>query len=113
MTKYQEYFKRMIEENKSAFDTFRLIHDKYALAENSDSLQEEYNREGGKILKLIHDWENKLCSQSEKGGYGVYTGNLAEKFQAEVKKVFPMIDHVGIIVKKTTPFILRKINLRP
>jgi len=100
-------------ENKNAFDAFRLLHDKYALASDTDPLQEEFNREGEKILKTIHEWENKLCSQSEKGGYGVYTSGLSEKFQALIKKSFPLIDHVGIIIKKIPPFFLRKINLRP
>jgi septation ring formation regulator EzrA len=108
MTKYQEYFQKMMEANKELFASFRKIHDEYHLAEDTDSLQEKFNSEGEKIMAVVREWEGKLCSQSEKGGYGVFTGNLAEKFQAEVKKEFPMIDHVGIIVKK---FSLKKINL--
>lgn len=106
MTKYQEYVQKMLENNKEAFGKFRKIHDLYSTDE--DNYQEEFNHEGEKIMLVIKEWENKLCSQSEKGGYGVFTGNLAEKFQAEVKKVFPLIDHVGIIVKK---FSLKKIKL--
>jgi len=111
MTKYQEYFNKMMAENKSSFNAFRLIHDKYALARDTDPLQEEFNTEGEKILEIVREWENKLCSQSEKGGYGLFTGNLSEKFHDLVKKSFPMVDHIGIIVKKVTPFSLKKINL--
>lgn len=96
----------MLEGNKEFFEKFRELHNSYTL--DQDKWQEEFNREGEKVLKVIHEWENKLCSQSEKGGYGVFTGNLAEKFQAEVKKEFPLIDHVGIIVKK---FSIKKISL--
>lgn len=102
----------MLSENKKAFADFRVLHDKYAIAVDTNPLQEKFNLEGEKIQKIIHGWENKLCSQSEKGGYGVYTGGLSEKFQSLIKKNFPMIDHVGIIVKKSTPFTLRKITIR-
>lgn len=106
MTKYQEYVEKMIEGNKEAFENFRKTHDLYSTDE--DKYQEEFNQEGEKIMLIVKEWEGKLCSQSEKGGYGVFTGGLAEKFQAEVKKIFPLIDHVGIIVKK---FELKKIKL--
>ncbi len=107
MTKYKAYFEKMIEANKETFASFRKVHDQYGLEE--EKYQEEFNREGEKILPLIHEWENKLCMQSEKAGYGGYTANLAEKFQAEVKKEFPLIDHVGIIVKQ---FNIKKIKLQ-
>ena len=97
----------MIEANEATFADFRKIHDKYAL--NEEAHQEEFNKEGAKILPLIHEWENKLCMQSEKAGYGGYTANLAEKFQAEVKKEFPLIDHIGILVSK---FSIKKIKLQ-
>lgn len=96
----------MLSENKDVFESFRTVHDKYSL--DSDKYQEEFNNEGGKILEIVHEWENRLCSQSEKGGYGKFTGGLAEKFQAEVKKFFPMIDHIGL---KTNTFSIKKIQL--
>ena len=96
----------MLRDNQHLFDRFAHIHADYGL--DPDQHQEEFNRIGVKVLKVVREWENKLCSQSEKAGYGTFTGNLAEKFQAEVKNHFPLIDHVGLIVK---PFTLRKINL--
>lgn len=99
----------MLEANKELFDSFKKLHDQYGLDE--EKWQEKFNQEGEKVLKVIHEWENKLCSQSEKAGYGNYTTNLAEKFQAEIKHHFPMVDHVGIIAKKEPEFTLKKINL--
>ncbi len=96
----------MLEGNKAAFAAFRRIHDAYAL--NEEKHQDEFNKEGEKILLITHEWENKLCMQSEKAGYGGYTSGLSEKFQAEVKKEFPLIDHIGIIVNK---FSIKRINL--
>lgn len=106
-TKFKEYFDRMIAENKEAFDKFTQVHFEYST--NEDKYQERFNSEGEKIQKIIHEWEDKLCSQSEKAGYANYTGNLAEKFQNEVRSHFPLIDHVGIITKPT--FSLKKIKL--
>jgi hypothetical protein len=105
MTKFREYFQRMIDSNKEAFSDFRKIHDEYAL--NQDINQEKYNEEGKKILIIIKEWESKLCHQQEKT-YSQYAGKLAEKFMEEVRKEFPMIDYIGIIVKK---FTIKKISL--
>lgn len=106
MTKYKEYFGKMVETNKALFDKFAKIHTDYGL--DNDKNQEEFNKVGAGVLKTVHEWENRLCSHSEKAGYANYTGNLAEKFQQEVKNHFPLIDHIGIIVKK---FSLKKIRL--
>lgn len=106
MTKYKEYFDRMVSENKEAFDKFTRIHFEYSI--DQDNNQEKFNKEGGAILKIIHGWEDKLCRKSEKAGFGSYTVNLAEKFQAEVKSHFPLIDRIGIVVNN---FSLKKIKL--
>lgn len=106
MTKYKEYFDRMVSENKEAFDRFTQKHFEYSTDQNK--YQEEFNKEGESILVIIKEWEDKLCSQSEKAGFASYTGNLAEKFQDEVKSHFPLIDHIGIVVNK---FSLKKIKL--
>src|SRR4030042_5734020 len=106
VTKYKEYFQRMVDENKEAFDKFTQRHFEYSTDE--EKYQAEFNREGEAVLKIIHEWEGKLCSQSEKAGFGNYTGNLAEKFQEEVRSHFPLIDRVGIVAKPS--FSLRKIN---
>lgn len=96
----------MINTNQEVFDEFRKVHALYDL--DQDKWQEKFNTEGERIVKLVKEWENKLCKQSEKAGYSNYTGILAEKFQSEVKKEFPLIDHVGLIIKK---FTIKKINL--
>ena len=113
--KYKEYFEKMLKNEREAFNKFKIIHNKYAL--NPDSNQEEFNEEGEKILSIIQDWENKLCMQSEKAGYGSFTTKLSEKFQSEVRKHFPEIDNIGIIIeskpkiKKNGKFSIKKINL--
>ena len=106
MTKSKEYVDRMLNGEKELFEEFSQIHAKYALDE--DKYQEEFNKVGEKVMIVTAEWEDKLCKQSEKAGYGSFTSNLSEKFRQELKKVFPLIDHVGIIVKT---FNIKKISL--
>lgn len=106
MTKYREYFERMITNEKKAFDKFTKLHMQYSL--DQDGLQDKFNEEGAKIMTIIRQWEQKLCSSSEKAGYGGYTTNLSEKFWQEIRKSYPLIDYVGVKVDK---FKISKINL--
>lgn len=107
MPKYKEYVERMLEAEPELFEKYVKLEGKYSQDEQAH--QEEFNKLGEKVVLVAKEWENKLCRQSEKAGYSNYTTGLAEKFQAEVKKHFPLIDHVGIIVK---PFSIKKITLK-
>ena len=110
MTKYREYFQKMLNENRELFDEFKNLHDRYAF--DTEGLQEELNLKGKQIMKVIREYENRLCNRSESNGYASFTGNLAQKFMDEVRGLFPQIDRVGIIVRKTSlPFSLKR--LRP
>ena len=113
MTKYKEYYLKMIKDNKNLFDEFKKLHDNYSL--NPESFQEIYNTEGEKILEVIREYENRLCSNTERGMYNKYSVNLAEKFQNEVRQQFPMIDHIGLkietAIESNSKFSLKKINL--
>jgi len=98
----------MLSQNKKFFDEFKLIHDKFAL--DQDRCQNEYNEIGSKALLIIKDWEDRLCKQSEKAGYSTFTGGLAEKFQAEIRRNFAMIDWIGVLNKSSEKdFVLKKL----
>ncbi|HLD92121.1 MAG TPA: hypothetical protein VI795_01855 [Patescibacteria group bacterium] len=110
-TKYKDYFERMIDNNKEDFKKFNVLYNKYI--KSQDELQDQFNNEGKKILEIIRQWEGKLCSQTEKAGFGNYSTNLSEKFWTEVRKTYPLIDYIGVIVKKspTQPeFSIKKIK---
>lgn len=107
MTKYQEYVNKMIDENKEIFDIFKNLHDRYGLEQ--EKLQEEFNEIGGKVMQIVRTYEDRLCGRTEGSGYGSFSGNLAQKFQEELRKIFPLIDNVGIKIKPA--FSLKKINL--
>ena len=98
----------MVDENKDLFAEFTTAHFEYSIDQEKN--QENFNQIGEKVLDVIHEWEDRLCKHSEGAGFGKYTSNLAEKFQAEIKSHFPLIDHVGIIIKKTPEFKIGKIT---
>lgn len=84
----------MIDENIDLFGEFQDLHDKYLL--NPQMWQVKYNEVGTKVVKIIRDWEKRLCQHSEGGQYGKYSANLADKFWALVRRDFSKIDFVGI-----------------
>lgn len=94
MTKYQEYFQKMMEDRFTQFERFREIHENYQ--KDPEKWKVVFNREGALILDIVREWERKLCSHSERGQFGKYSANLADKFWGEVRKVFPKIDFVGV-----------------
>ncbi|OGM29983.1 hypothetical protein A2801_00495 [Candidatus Woesebacteria bacterium RIFCSPHIGHO2_01_FULL_41_10] len=116
MTKYKEYFQMMLEQNETLFNEFRELHARYDA--DPSATQTEFNQKGEKIMQIIRDYEDKLCGRSEGSGYSAYSGNLAAKFQDEIRKDFPLIDRVGVTitkqlkVTKISPlFELKKIHL--
>jgi len=108
--KYKEYFERMLLSEKELFEEFKDLHARYGMDENN--LQDEYNKLGEKVLNVIRDWEDKLCKNTERGMYNKYSSSLSEKFQKEIKKHFPLIDHVGLINDDPEGIVFNKINLK-
>ncbi len=113
VAKYKEYVTRMIEAQADLFAEFKTVHDRYGLEQ--EKLQDKFNEIGAKVMEIVNEWENKLCRQSEKGGYSQFSPKLAEKFRDELRKLFPYIDHIGIQVSYApilnNEFSLRKINV--
>ena len=110
MVKYKEYLQKMLIDKKGVFDDFKKIHDNYAL--NPDGLQDEFNKQGESVLEIIREYENRLCSNTERGMYNKFSAGLAQKFQDEVRREFPMIDHVGLKTTNGKPsFQIKRIKL--
>jgi len=112
MTRYKEYLNKMLEENKEIVSEFKDIHDKYQLDE--DKWQEKLNYVGAKFMDIVREYENRLCSNTERGMYIKYSSGLSEKFHSEIKKVFPYFDHIGLkpqLKKQDDIFSIKKISL--
>lgn len=87
----------MMEQNKEMFDKFSVIH--HGFTSDTGKWEKQFHEVGRDIKDIIRDWERRLCSGTERGNYALYSSKLSEKFWAEVKKDFPLIDQVGLFKK--------------
>ena len=94
--KYRQFFNEMFETNKEKFLRFKILHEDYV--RDNEQFKEQFDREGKEILDIISKWEQRLCGKMERGGKGVFSSSLSEKFRGEVRKYFSLIDHIGVTV---------------
>lgn len=92
--KYKHYFNLMIKNNEDLFSKFSKIHQGFTT--DATTWEKQFHEVGRDIKDVMRDWERRLCSGTEKGTYAQYSSKLSEKFWAEIKKEFPLIDQVGL-----------------
>jgi len=92
-TKYLSLIKEMYQAHESEMAEFEKLHQAYE--QNQKKWQKQFNDQGGKIVEIMRYYEKQLCGKSERSGMGVYSSKLAEKYWAEIKKRFSLIDFVG------------------
>lgn len=95
--KYKKFHSLMVERNQDLFKKFAPIHDGFA--KNEEKFATEFHAVGRDVLDVIRDWERRLCSGTEKGSYGQFSAKLSEKFWAEIKRHYPLVDQIGLIKK--------------
>jgi hypothetical protein len=94
MTLYKKLISEMYAAHEAEMKAFDLTHEAYQT--DQKKLQDEYNQIGMPIKEIMHSYEKQLCGKSERSGMGVYSSKLADKFWAEIKKRYPLIDFVGV-----------------
>ena len=94
MTKYKQVFMEMIKDHEVEFAKFKDIHDNFA--KDRKTFQEEFDREGQKILEIIKEYEDLLTLKTDRGSFSKYSTNLSDKFRDQVRAFFPKIDFVGV-----------------
>jgi gamma-glutamylcyclotransferase (GGCT)/AIG2-like uncharacterized protein YtfP len=92
-TKYVSLVKEMYQHNEALMAEFDKLHAHYE--QNQQKWQSAFNAEGEKVMDVMRFFERQLCGKSERSGMGVYSSKLAEKYWAEIKKRYPMIDFIG------------------
>lgn len=92
--KYKAYYREMVDAHSQEFADFKLAHD--AFVQDRKKGRKQFDALGLPLVECIREWEQRLCSGMERGKYAKYSADLAEKFWAEVKKDYPMIDLVGV-----------------
>ncbi len=96
-TKYQEYYQKMVTENRQLFDEFLKINDLFKADPQSNA--EQFHLVGQKVLDKVRDFDRRLCSAMGRGVFSTYSQKLSEKFWDLVRKDFDQIDMVGVKVK--------------
>ncbi len=89
-------YEGMMANHEEEFARFSDIHAKFS--QDQDKWKTKYDEIGKPILRIISDTENKLCMKMENSGRGKYADNLSDKFRAQVRAAFPLIDLVGVTV---------------
>ncbi len=95
-TKFKEVFDEMVTKYEKEFDEFQILHDKYE--QDPKKWQAEFNLEGGKIMDIVREYEDKLCGKMENTKNSTYSANLAEKFRGEIKRYLPKLDMIGVVM---------------
>lgn len=94
MTKFKQYYQQMWDANKEVLGRFLDVHQRYAA--NRKAHQEEFNTVGKEARAIMEEWDQRLCQQMERGKNSVFSSKVSEKFWAEVKTDFPLVDFVGV-----------------
>ena len=97
-TKYNEYYQRMVAENRQLFDDFLKIQDSFRV--NPEANTAKFHEVGQKVVDKIRDFDRRLCSAMGRGVFSTYSQKLSEKFWDLARKDFDQIDMVGVKIKK-------------
>jgi hypothetical protein len=97
MTKYKQAVQEMLMKHQKEFEEFGKVHDVYKL--DQGKWQDEFNRIGKPILRIIQETENRLCGKMENSSLGKYSNNLADKFREEIRKIYPYWEMIGVKVE--------------
>lgn len=93
-TKFQEFYKLMYAENQELFDYFKALCESFE--KDRELYQERFHEEGKKVMRIMQDWDRKLCKKMDKTGRGNYSTAVSEKFWEVIRKDFPLINQVGV-----------------
>lgn len=88
----------MSSENKDLFAQFKKIHDAYSRDKFAN--QQAFNQHGAQVRRIMELWDSKLCGRMEGGLNATYSARLSEKFWQEIKQEFPLIDFVGVTIRR-------------
>ena len=94
MTKTQQCIQDMLNQNQELFDNFREVHDNFVL--DPEPNRDKFNGIGRDVQDTMRRYENRLCGRSESSGYSKFSTKLSDKFNEEVKAIFPKINSIGI-----------------
>lgn len=86
----------MWDAHKQELTAFQEAHDTYRTHQRDKECKIHFDTAGRSARAIMEEWDARLCQQMEKGTNAVFSAKVSEKFWAEVKKDFPLVDLVGV-----------------
>ncbi len=99
MTKHDRYYQLMSDQNVDLLARFDQIHHQFQTQANPE-VAAQFHAVGRDVRDLIYSWERRLCAGMERGVHGQYSQGVSQKFWDLVRRRYPLIDQVGLIIKK-------------
>lgn len=93
---YRQTFIELQTTHSILFAEFLTIHNQYRVEQQK--WQNEFDRLGKEVLKVITEAENRLCSKMENSRRSKFSNHLSERFWAEIRSTYPLIDLVGVTI---------------
>jgi hypothetical protein len=97
-------YKKVLEEiwarNERMFQQFLILNNDYSDPSKRANMEDEFQKIGEKVKKILQVGENNLCRQMEKSSHRMFSSKLADKYWDEVRKYFKYIDQVGVVTKR-------------
>ena len=93
---FKKAIEEMVEVNRKELEKFSEIHNLFK--KDQVKYKEIFDETGKPVLRLIEEAENRLCGKMEGSGRGKFSAKLAEKFRDEIRKIYPLIDLVGVTI---------------
>jgi hypothetical protein len=97
-SKSQQTYEILKERHPKVVADFAHIHEKFA--DQPEANRAEFNRLGRDFVSLVRSFERRLCASMERTNNSVYSTGVSETFWKLVRADFPLIDQVGVIVRK-------------
>lgn len=97
-TKTQQTYDLLKVNQKQIYDDFFRVHQLFAT--DPEKNREQFNRVGRDFIGIIRAYERRLCGGMERTNNSVYSATVSEKFWNLIRQDFPLIDQVGVVIKK-------------
>ena len=97
-SKSQKFYELLKTNQEAAYNEFSRIH--AAFAAEPDKYRDEFNRVGRDFVSLVRSYERRLCAGMERTNNSMYSTGVSETYWKLVRKDFPLIDQVGVVVSQ-------------
>lgn len=97
-TKSQQTYDLLKQNQAGLYQDFAKIHAEFS--QNQTKNRDQFNRIGRDFINIVRAYERRLCGGMERTNNSVYSTGVSEKYWALIRQDFPLVDQVGVVIKK-------------